>query len=413
MVNVESGENGSIVPTQRKPSLTTRPFKCFGKPEEAPVQVVIYASALRRIEQHLASNVTTELGGVLVGEVCVWEDYTWVEIHFSLSANTPTHGPVHFTFTADTWIELTQALEDQFPEHYMVGWYHSHPRLGVFFSGQDSDVHRVVFNQPWHVALVIDPSTGQAGFFGWVNGRPARFPGYYVLEDSVQPQDEPQPEEPPEAAEEYPQEASAPDTQPPTKTSTAGTYLLIGSSLLLMAAVTWMFAQIESLSRDLKELQRQQAEFATELAALSENRRDGVAPISISQSTLLVSGLTMSIGGDPTADGAHVPRGSEADFEWTVSNRSPDPVSIQVMGLQVIADGVERPDLFVPSDGSIVLPARLEPGDSVPVRGHSTFNELGSYMVSVVVLTPGDAGWQTLPADDGLPVALRFQVVSP
>ena len=39
----------------------------------------------------------------------------------------------------------------------VTGWYHSHPNLGVFFSGVDRATQRAFFNQPYALGLVIDP----------------------------------------------------------------------------------------------------------------------------------------------------------------------------------------------------------------------------------------------------------------
>ncbi len=413
MSHVESGENEGIVPTQREPALATRPFKRVGKPEEAPVRVVICASAFHKIEQYLATNMTMELGGVLVGEVCVWKGHTYVEIHSSLPADTPRHGPAHFTFTAETWIELTQALEDQFPDRYMVGWYHSHPRLGVFFSGQDNDVHRVVFNQPWHVALVIDPSTGQAGFYGWTDDRPDRLPGYYVLDDSSEFKGKPPFEEPPKRAQEDSRGPSATESEARRPKLAQGVYYLLGSLFLVVAASAWMLAQIEELRKDVDVLQRRLAELTVELTALRRQVGADDAAVLAEQSVLLASDFAMSIDGAVVVDGTHIPQGSTVALGWTVTNQSEDPVVIGAMGLTVTVEGIARPDLFVPPDGSIVLPARLEPGNSISVKGQATLNELGSCTVSVVVLTPGATGWQILSTEAGLPAVLYFQVVTP
>lgn len=70
----------------------------------------------------------------------------------------------------------------------MVGWYHSHPHMGVFFSGQDKAVHRIVFDQPWHIALVVDPSTARRGLFGGNQGELVGLPGYYVIKPEVVPE---------------------------------------------------------------------------------------------------------------------------------------------------------------------------------------------------------------------------------
>jgi proteasome lid subunit RPN8/RPN11 len=412
MIDVGSDQNGGIVPLRREPLLATQPFNRVGKPEETPVRVIIYASTLHQIEQHLASDTTKELGGVLLGEVCIWQDHTYIEIQSFLPADTTSHSSVHFTFTVETWVALDQAREERFPDRYMVGWYHSHPRLGVFFSGQDNDVHRVVFNQPWHVALVIDPNAKQVGFFGWVDSRLARLPGYYILEDAAEPAGKPRPKEPPKEAARPSPEVSRPGRQAPARTPPPSTCLLIGAYLLLMGAASWVFVRLESLSRDMEALQRRQAELAAQLVTLLESQRDGAAPGATSPLVLQAPGLTMNVGGKPAASGADVSRGSEADFAWTISNPSASPVTIQTMGLQVIVDGVVRPDLFVLPEDSSVLPARLEPGESIAVQGRLTAAESGLYTVSAVVLTSGATGWQTPPAD-GSPAVLHFRAAPP
>jgi hypothetical protein len=46
-----------------------------------------------------------------------------------------------------------------------VGWYHTHPRMGIFLSGYDTWLHDHFFPHPWQVALVVEPHTGAGGFF--------------------------------------------------------------------------------------------------------------------------------------------------------------------------------------------------------------------------------------------------------
>jgi len=49
----------------------------------------------------------------------------------------------------------------------IVGWYHSHPNLGVFFSGIDRATQSAFFNYPYALGLVIDPIRRQRKcFFG-------------------------------------------------------------------------------------------------------------------------------------------------------------------------------------------------------------------------------------------------------
>ncbi len=39
----------------------------------------------------------------------------------------------------------------------VVGWYHSHPNLGVFFSGTDRRTQAAFFKQPYSLGFVVDP----------------------------------------------------------------------------------------------------------------------------------------------------------------------------------------------------------------------------------------------------------------
>jgi proteasome lid subunit RPN8/RPN11 len=47
----------------------------------------------------------------------------------------------------------------------VVGWYHSHPNIGAFFSGTDRKTQRAFFNHPYSVGLVIDPVRDDSAWF--------------------------------------------------------------------------------------------------------------------------------------------------------------------------------------------------------------------------------------------------------
>jgi proteasome lid subunit RPN8/RPN11 len=99
---------------------------------------------------------------------------------------TEDHGPLHFTFTADAWSQLHRDRSENYPNLDIVGWFHTHPDLGVFYSSDDVVVHSAAFTLPWHVGMVIDPIRKETGFFGWNVGLLVPFAGFYELHD-VQP----------------------------------------------------------------------------------------------------------------------------------------------------------------------------------------------------------------------------------
>jgi len=141
---------------------------------------VITAQAQHTIEAH-AQAYRGEVGGVLLGEVYEEQGRYLVSVTAALPARYTVAGMIYLTFTGWTWLDLI-ARRQSYPDSKMVGWYHSHPGLGVFLSGSDRFIHRSFFgDQPWYLALVIDPLTGEQGVFGWDEDRIVPCPGQVAL----------------------------------------------------------------------------------------------------------------------------------------------------------------------------------------------------------------------------------------
>ena len=68
------------------------------------------------------------------------------------------------------WDRARQALR---PLELIVGWYHSHPGLGAFFSATDRRTQAAFFPHPYSVGWVIDPELDDEAFFvGQESGAP-------------------------------------------------------------------------------------------------------------------------------------------------------------------------------------------------------------------------------------------------
>lgn len=113
------------------------------------------------IERHVFSSPEREVGGILVGRLTDGE----AVIEEVLPALAATSGSANVTFTHDVWETVHAALDRDFPEQRIVGWYHSHPRFGVFMSEYDVFAHKSFFSAPALVAVVVDPHAGEAGWF--------------------------------------------------------------------------------------------------------------------------------------------------------------------------------------------------------------------------------------------------------
>lgn len=154
------------------PHLVARRFKCAGERRRpGDCEVFLLQSVYLRVMEHLASDTSRELGGLLLGvELEAAHGGKAVVILHALPAEHSEGTPVRLAMTERTWErfnEVTGGYEQSGLKLRRVGWYHSHPNIPIFLSSYDLDVC-TVFPQPTHVALVADPVQDRGGVF--VNG---------------------------------------------------------------------------------------------------------------------------------------------------------------------------------------------------------------------------------------------------
>ncbi len=153
-------------------------------PEYDHPQVYMTRAALQQVQDHAMSNTRVELGGVLLGRAVQDNGQMIVHVEAALPARSEENGPVHFTFTHAAWSSIHDDRSVDYPDLDIVGWFHTHPDLGVFYSADDEVVHSAAFTQPWHVGLVVDPVRDHASYFGWVDDRLLKpLPGFFELHE--------------------------------------------------------------------------------------------------------------------------------------------------------------------------------------------------------------------------------------
>lgn len=152
---------------------TTRPFHEFlnsvklksGDQPIPPPFVFFEDNAWKTMQEHAHHRLDCEQGGILAGEV--FQDisgFYYLTIKAALSANGAESSPTHLRFNGESWDAICKKHTLR-PQETFVGWFHTHPGLGVFMSGTDKRTQSLFFNQPWHVAIVIDPRTRTTGVF--------------------------------------------------------------------------------------------------------------------------------------------------------------------------------------------------------------------------------------------------------
>jgi proteasome lid subunit RPN8/RPN11 len=142
-----------------------KPAKVKIRVSTQPV-VVMEAEVARKIRQHARTSMKAEVCGVLIGNT----DHERMTVEACIAGINAAQGGAHVTFTQDTWEHIYKIKDKEYPDHKIVGWYHSHPGFGVFLSEHDLFIQQNFFSNPQQVAWVYDPHTDEEGCFGWIGG---------------------------------------------------------------------------------------------------------------------------------------------------------------------------------------------------------------------------------------------------
>lgn len=137
-------------------------------PGTVDMVIVTHVSVYAVVHEHAREALPNETGGFLIGRVgrddrqgC-WH----LEIEEALPVEPVSQNPTHFAFT---WRDVDR-IRSYREEHgkALLGWYHTHPDLPIFLSETDLErTHRVLFSEPFQIALVYDPVRSCAGYFFW------------------------------------------------------------------------------------------------------------------------------------------------------------------------------------------------------------------------------------------------------
>ncbi len=129
--------------------------------------IFLHVRAIAAIMDSLPGQERMEVGGLLVGAECQDQVGAYLLIAGAVGAGSARSTPMAVTFTHEAWDQLLAEKAARYPGEAVVGWYHTHPGLGVFLSPQDLFIHRNFFAEAVHVALVVDPADFTWGIFYW------------------------------------------------------------------------------------------------------------------------------------------------------------------------------------------------------------------------------------------------------
>lgn len=161
----------SIKWTDRSPPLVMPVLPAGLEQPHGPV-VCVDPQAEAGILAHLSGH-DTEHGGLLLGEVYGRRDdpsmLALAHVRAGIAAPEATGTAFSLRMESALWREAQAAVQ---PGWRIIGWYHSHPGLGAFFSGTDRRTQRSFFAQPYSIGWVIDPVRGEHAWFRGPDSEP-------------------------------------------------------------------------------------------------------------------------------------------------------------------------------------------------------------------------------------------------
>ena len=173
-------EKPADLPLQPVSALHTRvPALPPGAPSTVGLLVIVTDDVREEVLRHLRSS-QDEQGGLLLGEVFTADESVSVAasravlVSRAIPALDFSSSGISLRMESGVW---ERARLTPRPLELIVGWYHSHPGLGAFFSATDRRTQAAFFHHPYSVGWVVDPARDEEMFFV---GRESAAPGELV-----------------------------------------------------------------------------------------------------------------------------------------------------------------------------------------------------------------------------------------
>jgi len=163
--------------TEQVPTLPLQPLEALAAREPALAAllqasssgaglfVAVSAAACEAVLRHLGDH-PDEQGGLLLGEVYAEGDdpacSRALRVTQAVAAADFSSSGVSLRMASGVWEAARARLG---PQERVVGWYHSHPGLGAFFSHTDRRTQQEFFAHAYSVGWVVDPLRGESAWF--------------------------------------------------------------------------------------------------------------------------------------------------------------------------------------------------------------------------------------------------------
>jgi proteasome lid subunit RPN8/RPN11 len=140
------------------------------------VRIYALRSCVETVMSHVRSN-KKEVGGLLLGQVWQYDVHAWnpggalTILVEAVPSTDYRNSSVSLEMGTGVWCRINERVS---AGRIVVGWYHSHPNLGAFFSETDRRTQRAFFNNHYSLGWVIDPFRDEQKVFSGGNSEEYR-----------------------------------------------------------------------------------------------------------------------------------------------------------------------------------------------------------------------------------------------
>jgi proteasome lid subunit RPN8/RPN11 len=130
--------------------------------ESSALLVFIRQSCIAAMESHVRQDILREQAGILCGQA--YRDPSgqhYIEVTAAVAVQT-LNSSSYFRFHERSWQAVWETMGN---DGNILGWYHSHPGMGIFLSATDLRTQELYFGAPWQIAVVLDPVSREIGAF--------------------------------------------------------------------------------------------------------------------------------------------------------------------------------------------------------------------------------------------------------
>jgi len=135
-----------------------------GTPNDEPV-MYFSLQAWASMLGHAGSRLDCEVGGFLLGQLGKDEKGIFFIVHAAVQAAAATEARASVKFTHASWEYLDAERRLHYAHEKLVGWYHTHPGYGVFYSSYDEFIQKNFFSGSNAFGVVLDPIHKELGLY--------------------------------------------------------------------------------------------------------------------------------------------------------------------------------------------------------------------------------------------------------